>query len=156
MPRYTPNPAENTAGALILEKADYAMEITKLSAFIFDKNPDKISHGVQATCKIVTEGEYKGKTINSRLFYHSSGAADMSKKFLMAALGLNPAFKADEERFNSEFGASDWAYDTDDKSLGSGWDVLVGKIIGAAAGEPKLDAASGMMNQNFSWKPYAP
>jgi hypothetical protein len=154
MPRFQPNPEAATAGALILDKGEYAFEVKKLSPFIFDKDPNKISHGVQATLTVVTEGQYKGKTINARMFMHTSAAEGMSKQFLLSALGLNPARRDEEERFNSEYGAGDWSYDTDDKSLGSAWDVLLGKILTGVAGEPKEN--NGMLNQNFSWRPYNP
>jgi hypothetical protein len=154
MPRFTPNPEAASAGALILDKDDYTFEITKASPFIFDKNPDKISHGVQYSLKIVSEGSAKGKTITARLFMHSTAAEDMSKKFLMCAAGYNPSRKDEEDRFNAEYGPKDWGYDTDDKSVGGGWDSLVGKLLVGQAGEPKEN--NGMLNQNFAWKVYNP
>ena len=155
MPRFTPNPEAASAGPLILDKDDYSFEIVKASAFIFDKNPEKISHGVQFQLKIATEGQYKGKTLIARCFQHTPASEDMAKKFLLCAAGYDPNKKEDEERFNAEFGAKDWSYDTDDKSVGDGWASFNGKIIAGMAQEPKL-ADGGQMNQNINWKPYAP
>lgn len=152
MPKYTVNPTEATAGQVILEKGEYAFEITKVAPFIFDKNPEKISYGVGATVKVTTDGPFKGKTIQARCFQHSDGARDMSKRFVMAALGFDVK---QEDLFNAEFGGSDWSFDTDDKSVGDAWRQLEGKILRGDAQEVKMDN-QGNQNQNINWKLYSP
>lgn len=153
MPRFTAAPGDANSAQLILDKDTYNFEIGKPTTFIFDKDPNKISYGVQYPLTVISEGKYKGKTISFRCFDHTQGSKDMYKRFLVAAEGFNPQKQEEEEQWNAQYSQKDWSFDTDTKIVGDGWLVPVGKIITADADIKEKD---GNMNQQLNFKPYLP
>ena len=153
MPKFNHNPSDSNAAQLVLEKDTYNFEIGKPSVFIFDKDPNKVSYGVQYPLTVMSDGKYKGKKIFFRCFQHTDGSRDMAKRFLVAAEGFNPQKQEEEEKYNEAYASKDWGFDTDAKTYGDGWEIPVGKLVTADADIKEKD---GNMNQNLNFKPYLP
>lgn len=153
MPRFNPDPTKATAGMLILPKDSYTFELGEPKAFIFDKNPEKVSYGIQYPLIVASEGQFKGRTVMHRLFLHSDAAAGMAKQFQMIAAGYAPLKPGSESAWNDENGGKDWSFDTDDKSVGSGWHELKGKIVSA---DVDIVEREGNQNQTFKFRVYEP
>lgn len=158
MPRFNPDPTKATGAPIQLTKDTYTFEIGEASPFQFDKDPTKISYGVQYKLTVVSEGPFKGKSIFARLFQHTDGAQDMAKKFLLAAAGLNPNKPESDTQWNEAYGAKDFSFSIEgqNKSVGDGWNTWKGQMIVADADLKPSEKDASQMNQQLNFKPYLP
>ncbi len=149
MPAFKYDPNKATAGQLILPKGSYNFQLGKPATFIFNKDPNKISYGVQYPLTVMTDGPFKGKSTTFRCFLHTEGACDMAKRFQVAAAGMSN--KQDDD-FNAKYGMKDFGYDTDTKIVGDGWKEFQGAMITADC-DVKM-GENNQENQQFNFRPY--
>lgn len=155
MPRFEPDFAGVFASTPIWSKGDYELAIESVRGQAWDQVKD--GHETGVIVKVVKlrpkiKGMYdsNGKLITEvdgvdiadqaaeeiSLWIHSKGAMAMSKRAIMAILGYD---EKEEEEFNNylrggnldlsfDFEESDEGYDV---TLGSGWESLAGKLVGA-------------------------
>lgn len=136
----------------IHEKGQYQLKITRATPKIFAKKDDfgmptgEHSAGVEygfelagkfddETNELITEG-YEGKQVESQIMWiHSEGALRMTKRFIMAASGFNPATQEEEFDAQLEPGAFGFEGEVEDDSdaiqLGSAWTSVVGNYVNA-------------------------
>lgn len=152
MPRFNPDPTQASGGITNLPKDSYTFEVSNFKAFDMSKDlPDgsrKESYGVQFEAKVVSEGAYKGRKIYPRLWLHNDGSRNAAKGFLLAVTGYT---SRQENEWNGEYGGKDWSFDTDDKSVGSGWHELSGKLIAA---DVDVKMLGDMESQTIRWRIY--
>lgn len=147
-PRFNPNPTEAQGGISNLPKGSYTFEIGETKAFDASKDT-KESHGVQIQMTVISEGPHKGKKIYPRFWMSSVGGRNATKGFQLAALGFTGK---QEEDWNNQFGGKDWGYDTDDKSVGSGWSELKGQLVCA---DLDITMQGEAEFQSYRWRPYS-
>jgi hypothetical protein len=127
MPRYDSSPANVQASIEVFPKDDYLFIIGEPKPFFRVTQKGTDSYGVRLGLT-VRDGSYEGKRTSTTLYYQSEGAQAMSKQFIMAALGYGKG-KAEEQRFNQDWGTADWSFDTDAGTVGDAWRELTGKLV---------------------------
>lgn len=131
MPRYENSPAAVSATIEVFPKDDYLFILGEPKVFSgvtkSGKNAGKENYGVGFSLT-VKDGEKEGKRQFTRCFESSEEAQAMSKQFKMAVLGYDRT-KADEARFNAEWGSKDWSFDTDSGAVGDAWREMTGRLV---------------------------
>jgi hypothetical protein len=113
----------------VFPKDRYEFTIGEPKTFFGQNAKGADSYGVRYPLTIA-DGPYKGKRTIISLWQQSEGAQSMAKQFLMAALGYGKG-RAEEVRFDEEWGAKDWSFDTDSGTVGDAWRELTGnRIVG--------------------------
>lgn len=133
MPRFENSPANVSASIEVFPKDDYEFIVGEPKTFFGQtksgKNQGKDSYGVRFSIA-VGKGDYQGKRQVISLYQQSEESQGMGKQFIMAVLGYDKG-KAEEERFNADWGGKDWSFDTDSGSVGDAWRELTGnRVIG--------------------------
>lgn len=149
MPRYESNPSAVQSSIEVLPKDDYEFVVGEPKAF--ERTGAKgVNYGVRYGLT-VGSGDYNGKRTVVTLYEHTEGAQSMAKRFKMAALGYAGG-RAEEKRFDAEWGGKDWSFDTDSGSVGDAWRELVGqRVVGSL--DVRMDD-NGNENQDFKgWRP---
>ena len=156
MGRFTFPIADVSAGQEVYPADTYSFEIAEVKGFV-GKVPDADAaaagktqaHGVRGRVKIVTEGPHKNKGFLNSLYMHNDASQQMTKRFVMAALGYA---MSQEKEFNELYAAKDWSYD-ENGEVGEVWRELTGKMITAnvTVGINKLRQEP---QNNFAWVPY--
>src|SRR5881628_2182946 len=114
MPRFEHNPANDSASIEVLEKNDYDFIVGETKPFAgitkSGKNEGQQNYGMRFGMSTEVNGQTK-RTVYT-IFEHNQGSRDVGKRFKMAVLGYGKG-RAEEQRFDSEWGGKDWAFDTD-------------------------------------------
>lgn len=128
MPTYSGDPTRVAAGFPVLPKGDYEFTIGEPKAFekVDPASGEVKNHGVRYMLTVVNECAQKGAKVSQTLYYHTLGAEQMAKRFILAANGYQVK---DEKRFDADFTGKDWGYDPASNSTGDGFRELVGKRI---------------------------
>lgn len=126
-PRFENSPANVVATMEVFPKDDYLFGIGEPKPFFRQNSKGQDSYGIRLSL-VVKEGAYEKKRTVVSLYEHSEGAQMMGKQFKMAALGYGKG-RAEEQRFDAEWGTKDWSFDTDSGAVGDGWRELTGKLI---------------------------
>lgn len=150
MPVYNNDPSKVVASFEVLPKDDYEFIIGEPKAF--EKTGEKgLNYGVRIPLTVAT-GPMEGKKSQPQVCYeHTEGAQMMGKQFKMAALGFGKG-RAEEQRFDKEYGGQDWSFDTDSGGCGDAWREMTGKrVIGAY--DIGINAQSGEEQQKVAgWR----
>lgn len=156
--RINKNPANATAGFLRLPKDTYTLEVASMKPVQYDQNPNAIRYGVNVSFIVVSDGQYKGKTVTFFAGQHDEMNEGITKRFQMAVLGFNPKKQEEEATFNEECGGKDWSFDTDkaNPSLGDAWTDLKGKIVVCEMDEKADKSDASKVYQTWSFLPYLP
>ena len=150
MPRFEHNPSAVTTSIEVFPKDDYEFTIGEPKTFFRQNAMGNDSYGVRIPLTIAT-GDYSGKRTLMSLYFQSEGAQSMAKQFQMAALGYQRG-RNEELRFNEEWGAKDWSFDTDAGSVGDAWRELVGgRIVGSL--DVSMSDTGDEQQQFKGWRP---
>ena len=152
MPRYPVPSNEVTAGKTILPNGEYVFDIGNITLFDRVREKDGANlWGFKALISVASGESNIGKSLGNMDFYmHTSGAAEMSKRFLMAAHGYEQN-QASEALFNETF--PDIGFDPDESDLPAHLARLVGKQVAAAVtiGQNKMNPEE--QQNKFRWLP---
>lgn len=151
MPRFEPNPASVVTSIEVFPKDDYEFIIGEPKTFFRQNQKGEDSYGIRISLSIGA-GDYEKKRTLVSLYFQSEGAQSMAKQFQMAALGYAKG-RAEEQRFDKDWGAKDWSFDTDSGGVGDAWRELVGqRVIGSL--DVSINNNTGDEQQNFKgWRP---
>lgn len=151
--RFTPNLTEVDAGALeVLPKGTYEISIESGKGFARKNRAGVDIFGVRYNCKVSEEGPEKGKTVLVNCYMHTDGAAMMSKRFVMAACGYNPAKAEEQKRFNHDYKDMTWDFDSDGPIGGSAWEEAVGARV-IADMDIAMNKETNEPQQTYVWRP---
>lgn len=154
MPRYENSPAAVSATIQVFPKDDYLFIVGEPKVFSgvtkAGKNAGKDNYGIGFSLTI-KDGQFANKRTFTRCFESSEEAQGMSKQFKMAVLGYGKS-RAEEERFNKEWGAKDWSFDTDSGAVGDAWREMTGKVVIGAL-DMKLDDNDNETQVFKAWRP---
>lgn len=156
--RFDKNPANASAGFIRLPKDTYTLEVVSVKPVQFDQNPQAIRAGVNIALLVVSEGQYKGKTVSYFAAFHDEMNEGISKRFQMAVCGYNPKNADEERKFNENEAAKDWSFDTDKQNptIGDAWKELKGKIVVANCDEKPDKNDATKIYQTWEFLPYLP
>lgn len=148
--------ADVAAGQEVFPADTYSFEIGEPKGFV-GKEPDSDAkaagktqaYGVRMRVKIVSEGPHKNKGFLNSLYMHNDASQQMTKRFVMAALGYK---QNDEKDFNEKYGAKDWSFE-EDGTVGEVWRELTGKMISANV-TVGINKMRNEPQNNFAWIPY--
>lgn len=147
-------PSSVVAGFEILPKDSYTFEVGEPKSFKnISKNPDKAGQeifGVRYPLKVVSEGPKKNKSISTQLWLHTEGGVKMAKGFLMAVSGYK---MNDEKAYDDKYDAADWTLDIDNKSCGSAWHELTGKLVNCDL-DVQMDDQAREQQKFGNWRIY--
>lgn len=147
MPIYNNDPSKVVATFEVLPKDDYELIVGEPKAFE-KTGQNGVNYGVRYGVTVgsgAMEGK-KGQPVSC--YQHSEGAQQFSKGFIMAALGFGKG-RAEEQRFDAEYGGKDWSFDTDSGQVGDAWRELTGKrVIGSY--DIELNPNSGEQQQKVN------
>lgn len=127
MPRYENDPTKVTASFEVLPKDDYEFIVGEPKSFYRINNAGNPSYGVRYPLT-VGSGPMQGKKSSQVCYEQSEGAIAMGKQFRLAVLGYDKG-RSEEQRFDKDYAGKDWAFDTDDNSVGDAWRELTGKRV---------------------------
>lgn len=150
MPRFEPRPSAVTTSIEVFPKDDYEFIIGEPKTFFRQNAKGNDSYGVRVPITIGA-GEYQGKRTFVSLYFQSEGAQSMAKQFQMAALGYGKG-RAEEQRFDADWGAKDWSFDTDSGSVGDAWRELVGNRVTGSL-DVSISDAGDEQQQFKGWRP---
>lgn len=128
MPRYSADPTTVTAAITILPKDDYEFKIGKPKAFERTAKAGHQSYGLGIPLTVAS-GPQLGKKTYIRLYMHSEGAQQMTKRFQMASAGYTVTDKNEKLYDASGVAGKDWSFDTDNGEVGAAWAELEGLHI---------------------------
>ena len=152
MPRFEHNPSAVTTSIEVFPKDDYEFVIGEPKTFFGQNAKGNDSYGVRLPLTIGS-GDYQGKRTIMSLYFQSEGAQSMAKQFQMAVLGYGKG-RAEEQRFNADWGGKDWSFDTDTGSVGDAWRELVGqRVIGSL--DTRMGDNGDEQQQFKGWRPLA-
>lgn len=155
MPRYTADPTTVSAAFVVLPKDDYLFKIGKPKAFERTAQKGHQSYGVRFPLTVVG-GPQDGKTVFYSTYLHSDGGAAMAKRFQMAVQGF-AVNQENEREFNEWAATQDWAYDTDDQSVGAAYAEYEGKHVECDLDtEMQKDEKSGKEVEAQTWGTFRP
>src|SRR3990167_6126231 len=154
MPRYPVPSNEVTAGKTILPNGEYVFDIGNITLFSREREKDGVTlWGFKALISIASGESNVVKSLGNMDFYmHTSGAAEMSKRFLMAAHGYDQS-QAAEALFNEAF--PDIGFDPDERDLPAHLARLVGKQVAAAVTIVENKIKTEEQQNKFRWLPVA-
>lgn len=150
MPRYEASPAAVTASLEVFPKDDYLFIVGEPKTFARVNSKGNDSFGVRVSLTI-RDGQYEGKRAIHSLYFQSEGAQSMAKQFQMAVLGYGKG-RAEEQRFNADWGAADWSFDTDSGTVGDAWRELVGKLVTGSL-DVTISEQGDEQQQFKGWRP---
>lgn len=150
MPRYEASPAAVTSSIEVFPKDDYLVVIGEPKPFERTAKAGHQSYGLRVSCTI-KEGEFEGKRTVATLYMHNEGSQSMTKQFQMAALGYGKG-RAEEQRFNAEWGSKDWSFDTDSGAVGDAWRELTGKLVIVSL-DQQINEQGDEQQQFKGWRP---
>lgn len=150
MPRFEHNPANVAASIEVFPKDDYEFIVGEPKPFHgitkSGKNEGKENYGMRFALSI-GRGDYQGKRTVYTIFEHNEGSQSVGKQFKMAVLGFGKG-RAEEQRFDAEFGGKDWSFDTDSGEVGDAWREMTGQRVTGS-----LDVEQGQNgDEQQSWK----
>lgn len=122
------NPANTSAGDVILPKGDYVFKVGEPKVIYSKKDDGTESYGILLKLT-VSEGEFAGKSIFNRMYLHWEGADRPLKQFMMAAFGFSPSDAEQEAQFNEEYQGENWDIDFEQKALGEVYMRLKGTHV---------------------------
>lgn len=154
MPRYEHDPTQVTASIAILPKDDYEFIIGKPKSFERTAKAGHQSYGIMFPL-IVANGPQKGKKTIARMYLHSEGAAQMTKRFQMAVQGLATNDK-NEKEFDLWAAGRDWSYDTDSGAVGEEWANYEGKHLVCDLDVEMITNDKGEEIESQVWGTWAP
>lgn len=125
MPRYEFIPKDVSTSILVLPADDYEFLIGEPKPYAFqtkggENKPSEDRYGVRFPLRVMTSGAFENKMI----FFSGDQSSDIgqqvTKGFIMAALGYGKG-REEEERFDMDHGTDDFGFDTDSGFIGDGW-----------------------------------
>ncbi len=153
MPRFESyNPASITTAIEVFPKDQYEFVVGEPKPFAGTNQKGGDSYGVRFSLK-VGAGEYEGKKTIYSTYLQSEGAQAMAKQFQMAVLGYGKG-RAEEQRFNEDWGGKDWSIDFEAGTVGDAWRELVGNRVKGNL-DVGVNTNSGDAQQQFKgWEPF--
>lgn len=150
MPRYATPTGKINAGELILSKGEYTFSIGEPTLFHRTRDDGSEVYGVRYPFTVTSEGEHQGQRIrNQDMYLHTPGAARMTKRFLMSALGYDANSQVKEAQFNSEF--PELGIDPEANYMDEVFSRVTGKTVKAAVDVQENRIREGEMQNTFRW-----
>jgi hypothetical protein len=142
-----------TAGELILPKNEYLLKVGAPTIFSRIREEDNAEiYGARYPMTVVSDGEFKGRSIRSlEMYAHTDGAVRMTKRFVMASLGYDPNSQSSEVEFNVEF--PDFTVDPEEQTLSECFNRCAGCVVVATVDVKENARRPGEMQNSFGWMP---
>lgn len=140
-----------------LDKGVYIFEIGTITTFNrIKKDSTEEVYGLNVPLK-VSDGEKQGESAFLQLYFHTSGAIGMAKRFAMAAMGYKTDASGEREynKMLASLPEEDKLIDFTQKDVTGMWKKLIGSTVVGDV-DQRINETNNEPQQNFKkWMPYS-